>query len=58
MKVQGKRIKMSRFVNDIALLANAEREREKAFNVTKTDFKNYDMKINIGKIKVTACRTN
>ena len=51
VKVQGKTIKMLRFADDIALLANTERELEKALNVTKTVFNNYNMKINIGKTK-------
>ena len=39
---------MLRFADDIAMLANTEGELE-ALNVTKIDFNNYNMKINIGK---------
>ena len=56
-RVQGKTIKMLRFVDDTSLLANTERELEEALNVTETVFNNYNMKINIGKTKVIACRT-
>ena len=41
---------MSRFAEDIVLLANSERELEEALNVTKTGFNDNNMKINIGKI--------
>ena len=34
MKVQGKTIKIFRFADDIALIANTERELEEALNVT------------------------
>ena len=48
---------MFRFTDDIALLANTERELEEALNVTETIFNKYNMKINIGKTKAIACRT-
>ena len=48
---------MLRFDDDIALLANTKRELEETLNVTETVFNNYNMKINIGKTKVIACRT-
>ena len=48
VKVWRKTIKMLRFADDIAMLANTEGELE-ALNVTKIDFNNYNMKINIGK---------
>ena len=55
VKVQGKTIKMLRLADDIALLANIERELEEALNVMETVFNNYNMKINIDKIKTIAC---
>ena len=57
VKVQGKIIKMFRLADDIALLANTERELEEALNLTETVFNNNNMKINIGKSKAIACRT-
>ena len=48
---------MLHFADDIALLANTERELEETLNVTETVFNNYNMKINIGKTNVIACRT-
>ena len=54
---QGKTIKMFRFADDIDFLTNSERELEEALNVTETVFNNCNMKINIGKTKVIACRT-
>ena len=48
---------MLRYVDDIALLANTERELEEALNVTETVFNNYNMKINMLKTKIIACRT-
>ena len=57
VKVQRKTIEISRFADDIALLANTERELEKALNVTETVFNNYNMKINIRKTKLVACKT-
>ena len=45
VKVQEKKIKMLRFADDIALLANAERELEEALNVAHTVFNNYNIKI-------------
>ena len=41
VKIQGKTIKMLHFANDIALLANTERELKKALNVTETVLNNY-----------------
>ena len=52
VKFQEKTIKMLRFADDIALLANTEKELEVALNVTETVFNNYNMKINIEKTKV------
>ena len=46
-----------RFVNDVALQANTEIELEEALNVTGTVLNNYNMKINIRKTKVIACKT-
>ena len=57
VKVQGKLIKILRFVDDVDLLVNTERELEEALNVTETDFNHYNMEINIGKSKVITCRT-
>ena len=57
VKVQGKTIKILRFPDDVAMLANTERELGEALNATKTVFNNYNMEINIRKIKVIACRT-
>ena len=48
---------MLRFANEIALLANTERELGDTLNVTETVFNHFNMKINIGKIKVILCRT-
>ena len=47
---------MFRFVDDIALLADIERNLQEALNLMETVFNNY-MKINIGKTKAIACRT-
>ena len=57
MKIQGKTIKMLRFADDIALLGNTEKELEEALNVMETVFTKYNMKVNIEKTKVIACRT-
>ena len=56
VKIQGTTMKILRFADDLALLANTERELKEALNVTGTLFENYNMKINIGKMKVIACR--
>ena len=48
---------MLHFRDDLSLLANTERELEEALNVTETVFNSYNMKINIGKTEVVACRT-
>ena len=48
---------MLRFADDIALLANTDRELDEALNVTETVFNNYNMKINIVKMKMIGCRT-
>ena len=48
---------MLRFANDIAFLANTERGLEEALNVRATVFNNYNMRMNIEKTKVIACRT-
>ena len=48
---------MLRFADDIALLADTERELEEALNAPETVFNNYGMKINIVKTKVIACTT-
>ena len=48
---------MLRFVDDIALLENIERELQEALNVTDTVFNNSDMKIIIEKTKMIACIT-
>ena len=55
--MQGKTIKMLRFADEIALLANTKRELEEELNVTETVFNNYNIQINIGKTNVNACRT-
>ena len=57
VKFQGKTIKMLRFADYIALLANTEIEIEEASIVTEAVFNNCNMKINIGKTKLIACRT-
>ena len=57
VEVQGKTIEMLRLVDDIVLLANTERELEEVLNVTEKFLNTYNMKINIGKTKVIACRT-
>ena len=48
---------MLRFADDIALLANTERELKETLNVTETILNNHNIKINMGKTKVIACRT-
>ena len=47
---------MFRLADDIALLANTERELEETLNVMETFFNNYNMKINKGKNKTIAWR--
>ena len=42
------------FTDDIAPLANTERELEEALNVTETVFNDYNMKINIRITEVIA----
>ena len=49
---------MFRFVDDIALLANTERELEEALNVIEIVFNNYNVKMNIRNNKAIMCRTN
>ena len=48
---------MFRSTDHFALLANTERELEKALEVTETVFNNYNMKINIGKTETILCRS-
>ena len=43
---------MLRLADNIALLANTERELDEELNVTKTDFIKYKTKINKDKTKV------
>ena len=57
MRVQGTTTKIFSFAGDIALLVITEIQLEEALNVTKTVFNNYNMKINIEKTAVIACRT-
>ena len=44
-------------MDDIALLANIDRELNDTLNVSKTVSNNYNTKINIGKTKVIECLT-
>ena len=48
---------MLRIAGDISLLTNSKRELEEALNVMESVLNNFNMKINIGKTKVIACRT-
>lgn len=55
IKIQGVRIMMLRYADDIALLAESERELQETLSEMNSILKNYNMKINAKKTKVLVC---